>query len=55
MPFWEKYLEDLENVPGLTAEERPLAMALVCDAPWELYLDVVEDLSEDDGMIPTIR
>jgi tetratricopeptide (TPR) repeat protein len=46
--FWTKYAEDLKSVPGLTADERPLALALIWKHLAELYLEVVEDLSEDE-------
>ena len=52
VPFWTKYLDNLENVPGLSAEERPLARALVCNHLAELYLEGADDLSQDDGIDP---
>lgn len=52
VPFWTKYLDDLENVPGLSAEERPLAQALVCNHLTELYLEGADDLSQDDDFDP---
>lgn len=48
VPFWESYLKDLETVPGFSDEERPLALALVWMHLGELYLDVVEDLSDEE-------
>ena len=50
--FWTKYLDDLENVPGLSAEERPLAQALICNHLAELYLEGADDLSEADDDDP---
>ena len=52
VPFWTKYLDDLENVPGLSAEERPLAQALVCNHLTELYLEGADDLSQADDFDP---
>jgi tetratricopeptide (TPR) repeat protein len=48
IPFWEKYLKDLETIPGLSDEERPLARALVWMHLGELHLDVVE-IDEDES------
>src|SRR5207253_701066 len=37
---WMGYLSDLESVPGFTAQERPLALALTWKHVAELYLDL---------------
>jgi tetratricopeptide (TPR) repeat protein len=50
--FWTKYLDDLERVPGLSADERPMAQALVCNHLAELYLEGADDLSQADDIDP---
>jgi tetratricopeptide (TPR) repeat protein len=50
--FWTKYLDDLEKVPGLSADERPMAQALVCNHLAELYLEGADDLSQADDLDP---
>src|SRR5262249_38370730 len=50
IPYWEKYLKDLETVPGLNDDERPLAKGLVWMHLAQLHLEVVQiDEDEMDG------
>ena len=46
--YWTKYVADLENCTALQGEERPLAQALVWKHLAELYLDELENRSEED-------
>ena len=46
--YWTKYIADLETCTALKAEERPLAQALVWKHMAELYLDELDDRSEED-------
>jgi tetratricopeptide (TPR) repeat protein len=42
---WQRYLKDLENLPGLKPEERTLARAMVLKHLGEQCIEVVEDLA----------
>jgi tetratricopeptide (TPR) repeat protein len=47
--YWTQYIADLECCAALKAEERPLAQALVWKHLAQLYLDELDDRSEEDA------
>jgi tetratricopeptide (TPR) repeat protein len=49
IPYWMRYVDELETLPGFTSDERPLARAMVWRHLAQLHLDEYELLTDEDA------